>query len=383
MKKIKVSYKDIDNVGLVKPQKVTLYNKKEEKLTLEVGVSLKPVEVVFETYGKLNKSKTNVILLCHALSGDSHAAGFHSENDKKPGWWDMMIGPGKAIDTNKYFVICQNFLGSCYGTTGPASIDPETNKPYGLNFPIITISDMVNVQKKLLDELGIKKIFCVIGGSIGGMQVLQWTVSYPEMVENAIPIATTSKLSPQCIAFNEVERMAIMMDSNWNQGNYYDSNKKPQNGLALARMIGHITYLSDEKMQEKFSRNLQDKNKYDFNFKTEFQVESYLHYQGSSFIKRFDANSYLYITKAMDYFDFTSDKKSLEKVLENVKSRFLVIAFSSDWLFPPYQSKEIVRALRMNDIEVSYCEIDSSHGHDAFLLEKKQLTMLISNFLYY
>lgn len=249
------------SIGIVKPQKVTFYTSPEESLVLEVGASLKSIDVVYETYGKLNKAKSNAILICHALSGNAHAAGVYSKDDTKPGWWDMLIGPEKALDTNKYFIICPNFLGSCYGTTGPSSINPETNKPYGLNFPIITIKDMVNLQKKLLDYLDIKKLFCVIGGSIGGMQVLQWAVSYPEMIVNAIPIATTSKLSPQCIAFNEVERMAIMMDVNWNKGNYYESENKPQNGLALARMIAHITYLSDEKMQDKFARNLQDKSK--------------------------------------------------------------------------------------------------------------------------
>jgi len=364
------------SIGIVK----TEYIEVTEPITLVSGKTLEKIRIAYEMYGKLNEEKTNVILICHALSGDAHAAGYHTPNDKKPGWWDGMIGPDKSFDTNKYCVICSNFLGSCNGTTGPSSINPKTNKPYGLTFPIITIKDMVNVQKILLDKLGIKKIFCVTGGSIGGMQVLEWAISYPDMVKLAIPIATTSSLSAQGIAFNEVGRQAIMMDPNWNNGNYYDSDKKPDKGLSLARMIGHITYLSDDIMDIKFARRLQNRSQLGFDFLTEFQVESYLHHQGSTFIKRFDANSYLYITKAMDYFDLAAEYGSLENAFANVQATFLVISFSTDWLFPSSESKEIVRALRYCNKEVSYSEIQSLYGHDAFLLEFEKMKILIKSF---
>jgi len=364
------------SIGIVK----TEYIEVTEPITLVSGKTLEKIRIAYEMYGKLNEEKTNVILICHALSGDAHAAGYHIPNDKKPGWWDGMIGPDKSFDTNKYCVICSNFLGSCNGTTGPSSINPKTNKPYGLTFPIITIKDMVNVQKILLDKLGIKKIFCVTGGSIGGMQVLEWAISYPDMVKLAIPIATTSSLSAQGIAFNEVGRQAIMMDPNWNNGNYYDSDKKPDKGLSLARMIGHITYLSDDIMDIKFARRLQNRSQLGFDFLTEFQVESYLHHQGSTFIKRFDANSYLYITKAMDYFDLAAEYGSLENAFANVQAAFLVISFSTDWLFPSSESKEIVRALRYCNKEVSYSEIQSLYGHDAFLLEFEKMKILIKSF---
>ncbi len=364
------------SIGIVK----TEYIEVTEPITLVSGKTLEKIRIAYEMYGKLNEEKTNVILICHALSGDAHAAGYHTPNDKKPGWWDGMIGPDKSFDTNKYCVICSNFLGSCNGTTGPSSINPKTNKPYGLTFPIITIKDMVNVQKILLDKLGIKKIFCVTGGSIGGMQVLEWAISYPDMVKLAIPIATTSSLSAQGIAFNEVGRQAIMMDPNWNNGNYYDSDKKPDKGLSLARMIGHITYLSDDIMDIKFARRLQNRSQLGFDFLTEFQVESYLHHQGSTFIKRFDANSYLYITKAMDYFDLAAEYGSLENAFANVQAAFLVISFSTDWLFPSSESKEIVRALRYCNKEVSYSEIQSLYGHDAFLLEFEKMKILIKSF---
>ncbi|MBE0515916.1 MAG: homoserine O-acetyltransferase [Methanophagales archaeon] len=349
-----------------------------DELVLDSGEKLPTARIAYETYGKLNRDKSNVILICHALSGDAHAAGWH-EGDKKPGWWDIEIGPGKAFDTEKYFVICSNVLGGCKGTTGPSSINPKTEKLYGLDFPVITISDMVNVQKGLIDYLGIKQLFAVAGGSSGGMQVLQWCVSYPDMVRLAIPIATTARSSPMQIAFNEVGRRAIMSDPNWNNGDYYN-RESPKAGLALARMVGHITYLSDDSMYQKFGRRLQDKEKYSFDFSTDFQVESYLHYKGDSFVKRFDANSYLYITKAMDYFDLTKEG-SLAEGFRDVKAKFLVIAITSDWLYPPYQSEEIVRALSANNIEVEYYEMASNYGHDAFLLESGQLTYIIKNFL--
>jgi homoserine O-acetyltransferase len=363
-----------ESVGLTKTQ----YYNLSDDLILEGGSKLKESTVAYEIYGKLNKEKSNAILICHALSGDAHVAGWH-DGDRKPGWWDSIIGPGKCLDTDKYFIICSNVIGGCKGSTGPSSINPETKKPYGLDFPIITISDMVDAQKKLIDHLHIKQLFAVMGGSMGGMQVLQWCVSYPDMVKLAIPIATAANSAPQQIAFNEVGRRAIISDSKWNEGSYY-SGEIPKDGLGLARMIGHITYLSYESMYQKFGRKLQDKEKYSFDFSLDFQVESYLHYQGESFVKRFDANSYLYITKAMDYFDLTKNG-SLAEGFKDVKAKFLVISVDSDWLYPPAQSKEIVMALTANNIDVSYHELKSPYGHDAFLLEEGQLNYIISGFL--
>jgi len=362
-----------ESIGILETEFYSL----SDDLILEGGKKLKEVTVAYETYGKLNKEKSNAILVCHALSGDAHVAGWH-EDDLKPGWWDSIIGPGKGLDTNRYFLICSNVLGGCKGTTGPASINPDTGEPYGLDFPIITIKDMVTLQKKLVDYLGIKQLFSVIGGSMGGMQVLEWCVSYPEMVRSAIPIATTPYSSPQQIAFNEVGRRAIISDPKWNEGKYYHS-EPPVDGLSLARMIGHITYLSNESMYQKFGRRLQDKEEYSFDLQTDFQVESYLHYQGDTFTKRFDANSYLYISKAIDYFDLAG-KGSLSEVFRDTKAKFLVISVDSDWLYPPSESKDIVMALSASEVEVSYSEIKSSYGHDAFLLEAGQLNYLISGF---
>lgn len=363
-----------ESIGIVE----TRYHSLSDDLILESGEKLKNVQIAYETYGKLNKEKSNAILVCHALSGDSHVAGWY-EGDRKPGWWDIIIGPGKCLDTEKYFIICSNVLGGCKGTTGPSSNNPDTNKPYGLDFPIITIKDMVSVQKKLIDSMGIKQLFAVIGGSMGGMQVLQWCISHPEMVRSAIPIATSAYSSPQQIAFNEVGRRAIISDPNWNNGDYYGS-EFPDDGLALGRMIAHITYLSNESMYQKFGRRLQNKEEYGFDFETDFEVESYLHYQGNSFTKRFDANSYLYITKAIDYFDLAG-KGSLAETFYGLKIKFLVISVDSDWLYPPSQSKDIVAGLNANDIDVRYCEIKSSYGHDAFLIEAGQLNYLIAGFL--
>lgn len=355
-----------------------------EPLALEGGRTLKDVTLAYETYGSLNREKNNAVLICHALTGDAHAAGWH-EGDRKPGWWDSVIGPGKALDTEKYFVICSNVLGGCRGSTGPASFDPETGKPYGMNFPVISIADMVRAQNKLVEHLGISKLFAVVGGSMGGMQVLQWCVSFPEMIEKAIAIATTASSSPQQIAFDEVGRLAIMSDPDWRGGDYYQESGKttprpPAHGLALARMIGHITYLSEEAMQRKFGRKLRDKESYGFDFSEDFQVQSYLHHQGLSFTERFDANSYLYITKAVDYFDL-SKNGSLREGLREVKASVLVISVSSDWLYPPYQSKELAAALSAAEVDVTYREIDSPYGHDAFLLEGGQLNYIIQNFL--
>ncbi|WP_407374343.1 homoserine O-acetyltransferase [Methanobrevibacter sp.] len=364
-----------ESVGIVE----TKYLDIDDPIELDSGRVLSNVTVAYETYGELNKEKSNAILICHALTGDAHAAGWH-EGDRKPGWWEIVIGPGKAIDTEKYFIICSNVLGGCKGTTGPSSINPETGKEYGIDFPVITIKDMVTVQKKLIDSLGIDQMYAIIGGSMGGMQVLQWLVSYPEMTRKAIPMATAAMSSPQQIAFNEVGRQSIFSDPNWNEGNYYETGKKPENGLSIARMIAHITYLSDESMYIKFGRELQDKDKISYDFTIDFQVESYLKHQGETFVKRFDANSYLFITKAVDLFDL-SVNNSLIDGLKDVSAKIEVISVDSDWLYPTEQSTEIVTALNANDVEVSYSEIKSNYGHDAFLLEKGQLNFIISKFL--
>lgn len=348
----------------------TEYFTSTEPLPLESGHILPEFTLAYETYGTLNAARSNAILVLHALSGDAHAAGRHTTSDKKPGWWDLYIGPGKPFDTKKHFIISSNVIGSCHGSTGPASINPKTEKPYGLDFPIITIKDMVRAQERLISHFGIDKLLCVTGGSMGGMQALEWTVTFPDRVLSAIPIATTPKLSPQSIAFHEVGRQAIISDPNWDFGNYYNK-ELPTKGLALARMIGHITYLSDTVMHEKFGRQLKrEVRKYSYDFLTEFQVESYLHHQGDTFVKRFDANSYLYITKAMDYFDMTFKSGSLEKTFADVTAKFLVMSISSDWLFPSYQARELVDALKNNYKDVSYIEIKSAHGHDSFLIEK-------------
>ncbi len=372
------------SVGLVE-KKFFTFAEPPHKMILESGEKLGPVTIAYETCGKLNRDKSNAILIPHALSGDSHMAGYYSEDDKKPGWWDIMVGPGKGIDTNKYFVICSNILGSCMGSTGPGSINPVSSdniKPYGVDFPVVTIGDIVRAQKALLDSLGIDKILSVIGGSIGGMQVLEWSVAYPEMVVSAIPLATTTRHSALSIAFNEVARQSIMADPNWNNGDYY-SGEKPDLGLALARMIGHITYLSDESMRQKFGRRLQDKGDFSFNFDVDFEVESYLHYQGTKFVERFDANSFLYITKAADYYDLEKQHGDgfAVKAFSKCKAKFLVVSFTSDWLYPTYQSKAMVQAMKKNNIDVSFCEIEADCGHDAFLLPNERLSTMISGFL--
>lgn len=349
-----------------------------DSLPLDCGVNLAPVEVAYETYGELNASRSNAILILHAFSGDAHAAGI-SHDGGKPGWWDNMVGPGKAFDTTQYFVICTNVLGGCKGTTGPASVNPATGKPYGMTFPVISISDMVRLQKKLVNHLGIQRLLSVAGGSMGGMQVLEWAVAYPEAVACAIPIATTSRHSAQQIAFNEVGRQAIMADPDWADGNYYDK-KPPARGLSVARMVGHITYMSDDSMREKFGRRFQKQEPLP-DFSSVFEVESYLRYRGSQFVDRFDANSYLYITKAMDLFDVTNGHGSLAAALERTQSRFLVISFTSDWLYPTYQSLEIVSALRGRNRDVAFCELQSNYGHDAFLVDVAEQTELIRGFL--
>ncbi len=358
---------------------VTTETARFDSLDLDCGASLSAVDVAYETYGTLNAARSNAILILHALSGDAHAAGVSHESGK-PGWWDNSIGPGKAFDTDKYFVICSNVLGGCRGTTGPSSVNPATGAPYAIAFPGITIPDMVRLQKKLVDRLGVKRLLAVTGGSMGGMQTLQWAVAYPDSVVAAIPIATTARHSAQQIAFNEVGRQAIMADPDWCQGGYYGS-KPPARGLAVARMVGHITYMSDESMREKFGRRLRDKDKYGFDFSIDFEVESYLRYRGAQFVDRFDANSYLYITKAMDYFDLANGHRSLAEALGQAKCRFLAISFTSDWLYPSYQSLEIVNALRSRNRDVAYCELTSNYGHDAFLVDIGEQTEILRGFL--
>lgn len=369
------------SIGLVKKRTFTFADS-SEPMVLESGAGLGPVTLAYETYGALNQDKSNAVLICHALSGDAHAAGYHDKKDPKPGWWDIMVGPGKGIDTDRYYVICSNVLGSCMGSTGPCAHNPETARPYALDFPVVTIGDMVDAQKTLIEHLGISRLHAVIGGSIGGMQVLEWSVRYPEMVKSAISLASTTRHSALAIAFNEVARQAIMADPNWNDGNYY-AGLKPDLGLAVARMIGHITYLSDDAMRLKFGRRLQDKNDFSFNFDADFQVESYLRYQGKKFVERFDANSFLYLTKAADYFDLGQEHGNGSDVVAFSKTRakFLVISFTSDWLYPTYQSREIVKALKKNGLDASFCEIEARWGHDAFLLPNERMSAVIKGFL--
>ena len=368
------------SLGVVEQQHFTFAE--DEPFALESGATLGPVTVAYETYGRLNATRTNAILICHALSGSGHAAGLHHPADDKPGWWDECIGPGKAFDTERFFVICSNVLGSCYGSTGPMDTDPATDVAYGLRFPVVTIGDMVRAQAKLLDHLGIEQLLCVAGGSMGGMQVLEWAANHPQRVKAAIPLATTAQHSPMLIAFSEVGRQAIYADPAWNNGDYYRSDKKPDAGLAVARMVGHITYLSEESMQQKFGRRLQDIEQYGYEFETEFEVESYLKYNGNSFTLRFDANSYLFVTKAMDYFDLTQATGSLAAAFANSTAvKFLVVSFTSDWLYPSYHSKRLVSALTAAGADVTYLDIQSSWGHDAFLLEVETMTNLLGSFL--
>ncbi len=365
------------SAGLVETRYFTFANPPDE-MVLENGEKLGPVTLAYETYGTLNKEKSNAILIVHALSGDAHVAGLHKENSK-PGWWDEMVGPGKAFDTDKYYVICSNIIGGCKGSTGPSSINPKTNRPYALNFPIITVGDMVNAQRYLIDYLGIERLLCVAGGSMGGMQVLEWMAAHPKRIRSVIPISTAMRHSPQQIAFNEVGRQAIMADANWNHGDYYDGDA-PAGGLAVARMVGHITYMSDTSMAEKFGRRVTSGNNETAKFATDFEVEGYLHHQGNSFVDRFDANSYLYITKAIDLFDLTRGK-NLAEVFKGIDVKVLVLAFKSDWLYPAYQTQEIVRACKLVNLDATYCEIESTYGHDAFLLETEEETYLIKHFL--
>lgn len=350
-----------------------------KKLTLESGETLDNVTIAYKTYGELNENKSNAILICHALSGDANVMG-KDEKTSEVGWWDNLVGPNKAIDTNKFFVICSNCLGSCKGSTGPASINPKTNKIYGPSFPIITIRDMVLCQKELLQALNIEKLYAVIGPSMGGMQAMQWVIDYPSIVKKVVLIATSSTLSPQAMAFTSVGRHSITTDPKWNQGSY-NSSDQPEIGLGIARMIGHITYLSEQSLIKKFGRKLQNSEDYGYSMESEFQIESYLKYQGHKFTKQFDANSYLYLSKALSYFDIEKSYGSIEKAFEKTQSDFLILSITSDWLYPTEQSKALAFKLLKLNKNISFCEVKSDYGHDSFLLDEKKFSSLIKPFL--
>jgi homoserine O-acetyltransferase/O-succinyltransferase len=372
------------SVGLVRTQSATLFAPPNE-LTLANSRHLGPITVAYETYGKLSSDRDNAIFVCHALTGDAHAAGYRSKEEfeaRKAGWWDGFIGPGKGLDTDKYFVICANALGGCQGTTGPSSISPDTGEPWGPDFPVIQIPDIVDVHAELVGSLGIERLLSVVGGSLGGMQVLEWAARYPERLASAVVLASAPRMSAQGIAFNAVGRNAIFNDPNYKDGRYY-GNSGPRTGLALARMVAHITYLSEESIERKFGRKLQDIEALAFDLlkETEFQVESYLNYQGRRFVERFDANSYLYLTKAMDYYDLAQSYGSLEKAFAASPARFLVVSYDSDWLYPTRQSKEIVGALIAAGKHASFIELHSAKGHDTFLIEIDQLEALARPFL--
>ncbi|MGD8742271.1 MAG: homoserine O-acetyltransferase [Granulosicoccaceae bacterium] len=353
-----------DSVGLVEPKFIQI----DKPIELQCGRTLSGFQLIYEEYGELNADKSNAILICHALSSDHHAAGYNSMEDRKPGWWESAIGPGKVIDTNRYYVLSLNNLGGCKGSSGPNQVNPESGEPWGPDFPIVTVKDWVRSQAMFADALGIEQFAAVIGGSLGGMQVLQWSIDYPDRLRHAIAIAAAPKLSTQNIAFNEVARQAIMTDPDFHEGRYYNFDTVPKRGLMLARMLGHITYLSDDALRNKFGRELRE-GKINYGFDVEFQIESYLRYQGQSFVDRFDANTYLLMTKALDYFDPAADfDDNLSKALAGAKADFLLVSFTSDWRFSPVRSLEILKALHDNDLNVSYSEIDVPHGHDAFLL---------------
>jgi homoserine O-acetyltransferase len=359
-----------DSVGIVTPQAQTF----AAPVTLDCGQALDQYQLVYETYGELNSDASNAVLVCHALSGHHHAAGYHSMDERKPGWWDSCIGPGKPIDTKRFFVVCPNNIGGCHGSTGPASIDPSTGKPYGPDFPVVTVGDWVRTQSLLADRLGIDQWAAVVGGSLGGMQAMQWSMDYPERLRHAVIIASTPRLTAQNIAFNEVARRAITSDQEFHEGRYYEHNTLPRRGLMLARMVGHITYLSDASMGEKFGRELRDQA-YKFGYDAEFQVESYLRYQGERFSESFDANTYLLMTRALDYFDPAHEYGGdLAKALAPAKCQFLVLSFSTDWRFAPARSEEMVNAMIAARKPVSYAEIDAPWGHDAFLIPTPRYT---------
>lgn len=368
-----------DGVGIVETEQVLVFNG-EEALPLESGVEFGPIEVAFETYGVLNETRSNAVFVCHALSGDAHAAGFH-EGDDRPGWWDNMIGPGRPLDTDRYFVICANVLGGCKGTTGPSSIDPVTRRPYGLRFPVLAVRDLVEVHRALLRELGIERLLAAIGGSLGGMQALQWALDYPQELDGSLVIAASGRLSAQNIAFSAVAREAIMRDPDFTGGDYYSRGQRPDRGLALARMIGHITYLSEESMREKFGRRIQDADEPRHGFDVDFEVESYLHYQGQSFVERFDANTYLYLTRVMDYFDPFVDPVHTRKQLSAGNTRFLVLSFDSDWRFSTDHAREIVRELQLAGAPVTFREISAPQGHDSFLMPNPDYHRTVAAYL--
>ena len=368
--------KEINSIGIVKPK----IFKCADPIKLSCGMTLDNYELIYETYGKLNKNKDNAVLVCHALSGNQHVAGRHKKTDKHPGWWDSLVGPGKPLNTNKFFVIGVNNLGGNEGSTGPKSINPKTKKVWGSSFPIITVEDWVKTQKTLINYLGIQRLSSVIGGSLGGMQALEWNLQFPNEVKNTIIIAAAPNLTAQNIAFNEVARQSIITDPDFQKGNFYTKKNKPKRGLRVARMLGHITYLSNDAMKSKFGRKKKNKDfQYDFN--TEFEIESYLNYQGDKFAKEFDANTYIRMTKALDYYDPTKqNKKKLSAVFKKIKSKFLVISFTSDWRFSPARSKEIVKSLLDNNINVSYAEISAESGHDAFLMSDDHYHEILNSF---
>ncbi len=363
------------------PNSLVVHFGADRPLKMDAGVSLSPLTIAYQTYGELNADKSNAILVCHALTGDQHVANTHPITGKA-GWWHTMVGPGRPIDTNRYFVIASNVVGGCMGTTGPASLNPATGRPYGLDLPVVTIKDMVRAQAMLIDHLGIDMLFCVAGGSMGGMQVLQWVATFPDRVFAAMPIATAARHSSQNIAFHEVGRQAVMADPDWRQGRYLEEGVIPTKGLAVARMAAHITYLSDDVLQSKFGRKLQDRSAPTFSFDADFQIENYLRYQGTSFVDRFDANSYLYVTRACDYFDLAADYGgSLAYAFKGSKSRFCVVSFNSDWLYPTQASRAIVHALNAGGASVSFVDIETDRGHDAFLLDTPEFIATSRGFL--
>ena len=367
------------SLGLVETQRVVLFTE-DNPLVLDSGETLAPVEVAYETYGERSASDNNVVVICHALTGDANAAGHHGD-PAHPGWWDTLIGPGKPVDTDRLFVVSSNLLGGCQGTTGPSSINPATGTPYGLKFPLFTVSDLVKVQRALLAHLGITHILAAVGGSLGGMQVLQWALDYPDEVEHGIVVCATSRLSAQNIAFSAVARAAIMNDPDFADGDYYATGKGPDHGLSVARMMAHITYLSEESMRQKFGRRIQDREEPRFDLGVDFQVESYLQHQGKVFLDRFDANSYLYLTRVMDYFDLFADAELVRSQLAKVKTKFLVLSFDTDWRFDTSHSRGIVRTLTAHRVPVTFREIPSPHGHDSFLLEVPEYHKTVAAYL--
>jgi homoserine O-acetyltransferase/O-succinyltransferase len=370
------STSEVDN-----PTSLVLRFGADRPLKLDAGIDLAPFQIAYQTYGALNEARSNAILICHALTGDQHVAN-HNPVTGKPGWWETLIGPGQIIDTDRFFVICSNVIGGCLGSTGPASTNPATGKAYGLDLPVITIPDMVRAQAMLVDHFGIDRLLCVVGGSMGGMQVLEWAASYPERVFSALPIATGARHTSQNIAFHEVGRQAIMADPDWCAGRYIDAGRKPEKGLAVARMAAHITYLSEAALHRKFGRNLQDRESLTFGFDADFQIESYLRHQGMTFVDRFDANSYLYMTRAMDYFDLAADHGGrLADAFAGTDTRFCLISFTSDWLFPTAESRQVVHALNAAGASVSFVEIETDRGHDAFLLDEPEFFGAVRGFL--